>query len=1195
VVLDSLVIAGNQDKLNLETSQLRILNGEQFLLDNFYFEMFGSFVNLLDMKKMDFLLNLKAENIHIPSEFVDPNNYATVNVLVQGNLNEIALNTRITSDILQVSLPMSDTLAINEEIRGLEVSIRTDNVLSKPLDISLTIDKVLDTRFRAIGRVDIHDMSGTFGLYADDLRFVMPQNKVAVAAVPIPEPPVDRPRGQRRGEGGGEGSGESRRRPPVEIAPSVIEQKPDFVKFTLVSEIEFRLSKDNVLYAITENVIKNIEAHFDGNNLVGEHITINTTSNVDLDDPMPLDTQVEVKFGFYNNSISGVVAVDLVDFDAKLNIIVNRFSIDNVNPTFPNLSINSNIAVHHNADEIKAIMNVVAGDVLIRDYYLIGDILFAYEKTEDIIDFQVKIYDSYVNYTPFFATITAGGDKTFIKSDVFTINDLMFGDFYVEIPPEIGMLLSDPFAMEANPESRGQEMGIPNLKFSLIGDNIDIETISYYFMNHSMARFMTGSVDLSVRFDNIDNPTNPIFADVKVNDFHFQPLHPVSLHINASGDLDNIQIGRIVASVDTLNILNAHASILDFGQSIKMHALFSADIFDIQEMDEFGGVVNATIDFEQKGKSSTANIKIVAESIYFNEQPVASLHFDATQFDDRLVINHGEVLLGPQYRIPSPPRRRSRNTPPQPFTRIPPLMGINVSGLLNYNFITDTIFPITDSVYVSISGDPVKLAQSFTDMIEHGHCSFYFDTYIIIDEDGLQVPKGRLEIVNTHVRIADQLFPLDRVDVLATIEDNNFTFQSFRARFGRGNIHLRNQIVGNDDDMMIGNLNLGKFFIRTNNDGIQVHAPGFMTKGTTASVIIRGQNNEREATIIGPIDDMTIVAEVEVFNSNIIFPENADNLVRMLIFNQSDLRAAFATEDAAPMPELPLKLDLMIALSRNNRYVTSPMNLLFEENGRAHIRYNGKDFIVVEAAVGVESGTIDLLGTLLTVDFAEVLLSHFEEVPNINAHFFKKVADGTTISLNIFTDASLGAELMDRLKFELSSDNPDDTILDIFSKLRYGKSMAHADGNMGSEELFNLVGTVGGAVLLDPFLAPIERRFRRILKLDNITISPGLIQNMLNNQIWNDFGSGDDLNSNLFLNNLSINMGRYVHRDFFVEYGLLFQENNEIDTKSDMFLYHSLGLRYDLPFRFQVRYSYEINPRNELNAHEIFLMRSFRF
>jgi hypothetical protein len=83
--------------------------------------------------------------------------------------------------------------------------------------------------------------------------------------------------------------------------------------------------------------------------------------------------------------------------------------------------------------------------------------------------------------------------------------------------------------------------------------------------------------------------------------------------------------------------------------------------------------------------------------------------------------------------------------------------------------------------------------------------------------------------------------------------------------------------------------------------------------------------------------------------------------------------------------------------------------------------------------------------------------------------------------------------------------------------------------------------------------------------------------------------------SELFLNNLSVSMGRYITRDLFLDYETRVEKSQDIALQTEMGIFHEFSLRYQLPYKFRILYRYKIMPFTEENPHEIMLERSFRF
>jgi len=1219
--VDTLLISGSESFLTLITFPISIQNDVKYSLNTTQTTLTASIASPLDGKNTEFMTNIRVEDITIPAEIVNPENKVAVNIIGEGNFKSISTRARINADLIQLSLPLSDSLTIKEELSGVQINVTNENVLQNTFNLKLDIEKILGSKLTASAKFDPYLLTGNASLFADDLMYAFrttqpPPTTLQTARTDTLRADRDRTStgGQRRGQRG------TRTTPRPETSAPTAQIIENFIKASLTSNIDFAIKNNIFTLKPSDLQIKNIDVHYLDYALTGNYINLKTDMQFDTSrpiiqkhrkNPLQINANAEITYNLYNETLQGAVSLDLADWETTFHTTLNRFNLSDVNPKLPAYLINSDISAKYNSTELDFTLSTTAGNLLIKDLFVITDLGLYYHKLEDTLDFKLNIKDSFVNYTPLAMQIEAIGSKASIQSQTFHLNEQIFGDFYVEIPDNIAMFLDDTWIRHIfdhsplttttthhSPLTTTTTHHLPlNLTTTLWGDDLSINHLAQYAMSYTDAGMLTGKLSFSVNYDNRQKPAEPLSARFTAKDMVFDPLNPFNIDLRCTGDIDRINVENLTVDMDSLQILYATALIKDMGQHINAQADFWADLEDIQNTYDVSGNIAGTVVFIKDKEEATAHVKLDTETIYFQKKPLLRTSLDISQLVDKLQVNNAEVFIGREFVVDTP-KKQKRNAPPPTPRAVPPLMYVTLYGGLNYNLITDMLYPVTDSLHIAATGDPIATIQSFTPFISGGSSAFNMNGSVIIVEDGLQFLKGRMELNNGQANVLTQSETVKDIRIITEIVDNVFHLRDFRLSLGKGTLNIRNNITNSAEDIVISNINFGRFLISTDRTGLQVYAPGFMPSGTTAYLIIRGRNAQ-QASISGPIDDMSISAEVELYNANIIFPEKTDNLLKMFDFVRSEIRSTSNSTTPEPL-DLPFTLDLMALLSRNNRYVTYPMDLRLDEDCYAHVTFDGKQFIIQEVSIKAEEGTLELFGTFLDLDSADLMLSRFEDVPNLNALFYKKVADGSSISLKIYTDREGGAKIMDRLKFKFDSDNPDDTIGDILAKLRYGRTFDEMDesgAGLAKDEAIQILGVSVASEFLYQYLAPLENRVRRVLRLDNMNINPGFVQNMVNQKVWEDFALNESsiFNTSLLLNNLQIQMGRYVNRNVFLEYELNFQEGTELTKNTDILLYHTFGVRYDLPFQLKVRYSYEFKPRLEPNAHEVYLMRSFKF
>jgi len=154
------------------------------------------------------------------------------------------------------------------------------------------------------------------------------------------------------------------------------------------------------------------------------------------------------------------------------------------------------------------------------------------------------------------------------------------------------------------------------------------------------------------------------------------------------------------------------------------------------------------------------------------------------------------------------------------------------------------------------------------------------------------------------------------------------------------------------------------------------------------------------------------------------------------------------------------------------------------------------------------------------------------------------------------------------------------------------------------DEVIQIAGFGLESAVLDPLISPIENTLRQILRMDYFHLQTDLIQNLFasySSESSSEFtvseeqSQVDKFTSEMFLNNLSLNAGKYVTRKLFFDYKLRLEREDNVISKNYLGVYQDFGMRYDLPFKLKVSYKYMILPFDEKNEHQIMLERSFKF
>jgi len=130
---------------------------------------------------------------------------------------------------------------------------------------------------------------------------------------------------------------------------------------------------------------------------------------------------------------------------------------------------------------------------------------------------------------------------------------------------------------------------------------------------------------------------------------------------------------------------------------------------------------------------------------------------------------------------------------------------------------------------------------------------------------------------------------------------------------------------------------------------------------------------------------MSIEASVRVENLDILFPLGADNLLNLIM----SVSKTGKKPDSEPLV-LPFTMDVFLSVGENVRYATYPTSLYLDHDGFLHILYDGNRFIVKEANITSERGTVDFFGTVFEVDNIVINMIDQQDILSVDGMFYKR-------------------------------------------------------------------------------------------------------------------------------------------------------------------------------------------------------------
>ena len=862
-----------------------------------------------------------------------------------------------------------------------------------------------------------------------------------------------------------------------------------------------------------------------------------------------VNDSVNAKIRSIDNELIVNVYGDITEKEAQFNLLLRRFSLNKVFDEVALPMVSGSFLVDANTKEIGMKSTFRVFD---RNFGKL-DGKFKTELGIDLIndtsEFQISTTNAKYNYNPFELKLNATGTKTGLQTTEFTINEEIYSTAWFALKPDF-------------------EYGV-----GIQAKNIRIKEYLKYFMHHYTANEFGGKATIDVDYDSHKG----LAGNLKSDKFRFGTMNEIDANTTFSGNLDEVRFRDFNIGKEGKTFFQLRG---DFGVFPEFTFDLSADVLqmDLQDvLPGYSGRVNSGISYFKDEEHNLLMLSLKGDDLNLNGLKVDSVRVDAAQTETEL-----EVLK---------------------FTAsAKKLYEMSAGGKIGYNFFSDEKSPSDDTLKVNFSGDLLKFLSGYTSMIDEARSSATLSLDLGMGEEGLSVTSGNFYLKKGEMTFPGQIEKADKIYVKFKIEDNVLNFTKFKGRMGEGRVYVTNKHDNDDKDLKLGMLNLGKLYVHTNENGLLFHMPWYMPVGSVAKVLIKGRNTD-DLVVSGPFEDLHIVGDVVASNGDAIYPEDTKNILKLL--NPEELWAKKKNKEE---PEyLPFTLDLMIHTGENVRYVTYPADLLIVPESYLHLKYENGIFSVPNAMFTSENGFIDMFGTTLRQDFTEVRINEKQNLIKISGFYYKKASDGTLITMEVFRDENRKGYSIGGFQFDLYSDDPEDKFMDILAKLRYNRNVSEIAPEQRKtllqDEVIQIAGLGIETALLDPLISPLENRIRKLLRVDYLYLQTELVRNIFtrytadkNTTVPEEEQETTELtDAELFLDNLSVHVGKYVTRNLMWDYKMHLQKPFDLAVATEMGVYHDLSLRYDLPYKFQVGYKYSILPFDEENTHEVSLEKSFRF
>lgn len=770
---------------------------------------------------------------------------------------------------------------------------------------------------------------------------------------------------------------------------------------------------------------------------------------------------------------------------------------------------------------------------------------------------SLALQDGRFNYAPISMFMEASGTMDSLATSRFTINDKVDMNGWCHFAPDFDYGLS------------------------LETTRLRIRDVLRYIVPSYVSENVDGTVSCNLHYN--QNDDDRVSGFIQVDDAGNQVVSALSATMEVTGTRDSMRVENILVKNREQTVLKARAGVVTspafavslHGQTgdVALHNLFpDADLQGrVYASLDINTASGRTLDFDARMEDFAAG-DIMADSI--------SCAF--TQCDSLLRLHHARAVFATGLEI-------------------------QAQGALGYNLLSGDVFADSNSVQIQMNGDLLGLvgmaAGDITEAYSRGEIRLEIGT----DDEGLTVPSGTLAIRRGKLHLKNQQEAFEKIRLLADIADNRLTIHTFSTQLGEAGITLRNQILNDDRDFVLGPLIIGHLLLKSDENGVLFHMPGYMPNNSVGNVVIQGRDGN-EFEITGPFDDIMIKGDLLISNGDAIYPPKTENLFKIFSMVRT-------TEKKSEAPaELPFTLDMMLHFADNVRYVTYPVTIDVRPGSYLHLMYDDGKWKVPEALFTSNSGSADMFGTVLTLDFAEVVIStHLSETQQgikINGTFYKDVPDGTRISMDVYTDRDRSGYSIGNLGFTLRSDEGNENITDILYLLRYGRRpMDISDDERNAllqDDVVQIAGLGINSAILDPLISPVENNLRRWLRLDVVQLRTEIIQNIFAAYTGETTQEGFSMETNrnsttkfsadTFLNNLSIRAGKFLTRKLFLDYEVRFQKPADFALNPEIGVYHDMSLRYSLPWQLSLRYSLQIDPeKQEDYIQEVSLERSFKF
>jgi hypothetical protein len=451
------------------------------------------------------------------------------------------------------------------------------------------------------------------------------------------------------------------------------------------------------------------------------------------------------------------------------------------------------------------------------------------------------------------------------------------------------------------------------------------------------------------------------------------------------------------------------------------------------------------------------------------------------------------------------------------------------------------------------------------------------------------------------------------IDVNLDQETRFVDIKNFNCKVDGKKVSVKNRegIENSEDDREIpfvsaySNINFGIIFIDEAKDGIPVSIPVYMVTDEKGTLFFEGLDQSEKFYVAGPEELPRISGRIRLKGAEVQVPfESGDEgaekgiIARFLEKANWDVKVE-SESDNEYYSELPITLQ---------EVASNPIvSFRIDDNSEGlHFKNSMKEGeFFIDGSISSSKGTVEYLDDIFRVEEFKILFNEFNyKAPLISGSAKIVKRDSTITSNDLFNDGRSGLPVTVTLKIEtemaqngnqpgtISGENESTyKILLESDSPEYGNSISKILALFGysSENIMGkateMLGYRTSRLFLRPILNPIERKFRRMLSLDQFSIRPRITGNLLSGLV-SDIGSGgfsslngDLLDPKFLFRSSELSVGKYFTDDLYVSWVTALTSDISQSKDTKLGFGHLFGLEYKLSrslfFETQFDYNYE--------------------